>query len=169
MKELSHLCLRLGWSKVLRGKGGIAPMCLIPLWSKALSEVWDTAPMGQWPLGSHTLNDGWLPVHMNGIQLRSASTSQQGGCIWKRSSRIVVPHHPQVNVGLVWIHQYYQQIIMCWAQLPICCVRKIEKNSTTVRRSRDHKHISQFMKENLCCQMSCHHLESIEITFACRF
>ena len=40
------------------------------------------------------------------------------------------------------------------------------KNATTVRRSRDHKHIGLLMKENLGCQLSCHNLESIKITFA---
>ena len=46
--------------------------------------------------------------------------------------------------------------------------KKIEKNATTLRRSRDHKHIGLIMKENLGCQMSYHHLASIEITCACR-
>ena len=48
MKEIAHLCLRLGKIKAVKRNGGIAPMCLIKLRRKALREVWDIAPMGQW-------------------------------------------------------------------------------------------------------------------------
>ena len=40
------------------------------------------------------------------------------------------------------------------------------KNSTAVRRSRDHKHIGLLMKKNLGCQFSCYHLARIKITCA---
>ena len=110
--ELAHLCLRLGQSKALRRNGGIAPMCLRPWWRKALREVWDIAPMGQWILGSKIMKEGWLPMHKNGRHLKYTSTSQQVGCKQKRSIIIVAPHHTKVNVGVVLIHQYYQQIIM---------------------------------------------------------
>ena len=138
-------------------------MFLRPLWSKALSEVGDIAPMYQWPLVSHNLKEGWLPLYRNGIQLLSASASQQGDCTRKRSSKIVAPHHRQANVGVVLIHKCYQQIIMWRVKLLIYCVNKIDKNATTVRKSRDHNHIGQLMKENFCCQLSCHHLASIKI------
>ena len=46
--------------------------------------------------------------------------------------------------------------------------KKIEKNDTHVRRSKDHKNIGQLMKENSSCQLSCHHLASIEIKCAHR-
>ena len=83
--------------------------------------------MGQWLLGSQTLNEGWIPMHKNGRQMKSASTSQQGGFNQKRSIRIMAPHRPKVNVGVALIHQYYQQIIRWREKLLICCVNKIEK------------------------------------------
>ena len=140
---------------------GIVPMCLRPLGSKALREVWDIAPMRQWPLASHNLKEGWLPVHRNGRQPIYESAIQKGGCTQKRSRSIVAPHQTQVNEGVVLINQYYQQIIRWRAQLLICCVSKIEKNATTVRRSRDHKYIGLFTKENLGFQLSYHHPERI--------
>ena len=62
---------------------------------------------------------------------------------------------PQVECwSVVLINQYYQQIIRCQEQLLIFYVNKIEKNATTIRRIRDHKHIGLLMKENLGCQLS---------------
>ena len=159
MKELAHLCLILGWSKALRRNDRIA--------SKALSGILDIALIGQWPLVIQTLNEGWLPMHKKGRQLKYSSASQKGDCTQKISIRIVVPHNPKVNVGLVLIHEYYQQIIRWREQLLICCVNKIEKNVTNVRRRRDHKHIGLLMKKILGSQLSCHHMARIEITFAC--
>ena len=75
-------------------------------------------------------------------------------------------HHRQANIGVVLIHQFYQHIIRWRAQLLIYCARKIEKNNTTVRKSRDHNHIGQLMKENFCWQLSCHQLASIKIIYA---
>ena len=62
-------------------------------------------------MGIQTLKKGWLPVHINGIHLISERASHKGCCMRKRSSRIVVPHYRQVNVGVIKIHQCYQQII----------------------------------------------------------
>ena len=122
-------------------------MCLRPLWIKALGEVWDIAPMGQWLLGSQILNEGWLPTHKNVRQLKYTSTSQQGGCIQKISIRIVAPNHPKANVGVVLIHQYHQQIIRWREQQLICCINRINKNATTVRRSRNHNYTGKFLAE----------------------
>ena len=47
MKEIAHLCLRLGRRKAVRRNGGISPTSLRKLQSKALIEVWDIAPMCQ--------------------------------------------------------------------------------------------------------------------------
>ena len=105
-------------------------------------------------------------MHKHGRQLKYTSASHQGGCTQKRIIMIVAPHHPKANVGVVFIHQYYQQIIKLQEQQLICCVNKIETNAAPVRRSRDHKHIGLLVKGNLSCQLSCHHLESIKITCA---
>ena len=50
-------------------------------------------------------------VHKNGKDLKYTSASQQRGCKQKRKNMIWAPHHPKANVGVVLIHQYYQQII----------------------------------------------------------
>ena len=34
-----------------------------------------------------------------------------GGLQAKNRNMIMVPHHPKANIGVVLIHQYYQQII----------------------------------------------------------
>ena len=48
-------------------------------------------------------------------------------------------------------------------------LRKYKKiNSATVRRSRDYRNIGILMKENLSCQLICHHMASIKITCARR-
>ena len=152
----------------IEDKWGVTTMCLRPLWGKVLMEVWDIAPMGQWILGSQILKEGWLRMHKNGRHMKYKSAIQQGGYTQKKSIRIVAPHHPKVNVGVVLIHQYCQQIIRWREQQLICCVKRIETNATNIRRSRDNKHIDLLMKENLSCQLSCHHLKSIEITCARR-
>ena len=33
-----------------------------------------------------------------------------GGCKQRRKNLIMAPHHPKANIGVVFIHQYYQQI-----------------------------------------------------------
>ena len=80
----------------------------------------------------------------------------------------MAPHHLRTNFVVVLINQYYQQNIRLREKQLVCCVKIIGINITPVRRIRYHKHIGILMKENLSCQLSCHHLTSIEITCARR-
>ena len=133
---------------------------------KTLKELWYMAPMGKWLLENQVLKMGWLHMQKNGEELKHRTTSQQWGCKQRIKNMIMAPHHPKANIGVVLIHQYYQQIIRWQEKQLICWVNKIGGNDTHVRKSKDHKHIGLLMKENLNCQLSCHHLVSIEITCA---
>ena len=48
----------------------------------------------------------------------------------------MVPHHPKANIGVVLIHQYYQQIIRLQEQQLICCVKKIGKKRHTCQEEQ---------------------------------
>ena len=54
----------------------------------------------------------------------------------KNKNMIVAPHHPRVNIGVVLIHQYYQQIIRWQEQQLRCCINKIGKTTYTSVRAR---------------------------------
>ena len=89
--------------------------------------------------------------------MKHTSASQHGGC----KQNIKHDHGttpPKANIGVVLINQYYQQLI--------CCVKKIGKNDTHFKKSKEHKRIGLLMNENSNFQLSCHKLESIEITCA---
>ena len=66
---------------------------------------------GPMAIGKSEFEGGMATYAKNGRQLKYVSASQQGGCTQKRSTRIVAPHHPKANVGVVLILQYYQHII----------------------------------------------------------
>ena len=92
----------------------LAPIFLRALRSKDLKEGWYIAPMHQIPLGRQTLRregGGGVATYAQQWKTSDIFKNKPAGRLYVEIIiRTVGPHHFQVRIGLVLIHQCNQQI-----------------------------------------------------------
>ena len=66
---------------------------------------------GQMTIGKSNFEKGMTTYAQKWKRAEIYKRKSTGGLQAKNKNMIVVPHHPKENIGVVLIHQYYQQII----------------------------------------------------------
>ena len=66
---------------------------------------------GQMNIGKSNFEKGMTNYAQKWKRAEIYKRSLAGGLQAEKKNMIVAPHHPKANIGVVLIHQYYQQII----------------------------------------------------------
>ena len=65
---------------------------------------------GQMTIGKSNIEKGITTYAQKWKRAETYKRKSAGGLQAKKQNTIVAPHHPKANIGVVLIHQYYQQI-----------------------------------------------------------